>query len=164
MIEVPNETVLWRYMRLPQFIEMIMTSALYQTSVEMFDDPAEGAYGYVNTTIAPEVIAALKPPPEVRFVYKRDQGAVIEQLPLTKEAPLFEARKKTCVTCWYWHEGVESYAMWKVYGGGDFAVAIETTAGRSARRLRKLHRNHRRRRRVLPAAAAHLECRRPILS
>lgn len=131
MITVADETVIWRYMRLGPFIEMIMTQGLYQTRVSEFEDKLEGAYGFRNCNLSDEVIAYLDPPrirtARISFDNPRSSGITLE--PVRIEDVIRQARRHTCVTCWYAHEGLESYAMWRVYGSDSFAVAVESTVG-----------------------------------
>jgi hypothetical protein len=130
---VPDDTPIWRYMRLAPFIEMIMNFALFQTRVSEFDDPLEGAYGYREAVIRPDVIQSLDPPQRMTYhIYSRQprpDDSMVTAHPVTPEDTIREARLRSCVTCWYHHDQTESYAMWRVYGSDSFAVAIETTVG-----------------------------------
>jgi hypothetical protein len=133
VINVSDGTRILRYIRLPQFIEMLMTRSLFQISVEKFDDPAEGSYGWKSVEFAPAIVSQYTPTAGTRHytIFQRDadpNAPVVEQLTATTPQIISAARQRAAVTCWYEFDGRESYGMWKNYGG-EFAVAIESTVG-----------------------------------
>lgn len=121
---IVDETPIWRYMQLGPFLELLMNCCLFQARVDTFDDMAEGTYGYGAITIDESVARHLRI--ESPF-FVDDTGR--HSLPLSVPDIIRGAREKTFVTCWFTHEGNESYGMWRVYGRDPFAVAIATTVG-----------------------------------
>jgi hypothetical protein len=121
---IPDETPIWRYIPLGPFLELLMNSALFQTSVRVFEDGAEGAYGYKATRIDDSVPRSLLLEPS-RYM----DASGLRQLPFKTPDVIKAARERTAVTCWFKHSGTESYGMWRIYGRDPFAVAIATSVG-----------------------------------
>jgi hypothetical protein len=133
MIQVDNDTRILRYIRLPQFIEMLMTRALYQPCVEQFEDPAEGSYGWKDIRFDTPIVQRFTPVAGTKrytlFQRNPDPNApIVTQFTAETHQIVQAARQRAAVTCWYQFDGRESYGMWKNYGG-EFAVAIESTVG-----------------------------------
>jgi hypothetical protein len=106
------DTVLWRYVDLYKWLDLLQTSELHLTRADQMEDRWEGAYSEVNIAARPSVYG--------------------ENWPIM--APVMSAmyqhgRTHTYLNCWYMGEG-ESYAMWKIYDAAGKGVAIRTTAGR----------------------------------
>lgn len=139
MRPVQDHAKIWRYFRLPAFMEMLMHSALFQARVTEFDDPLEGAFGYRSVKFSDQVVQYLDPPRDRTYrSFSRvpdPDAPLVEVQPLKVEDVIYEARQHVCVTCWYEHDATESYAMWRVYGADSFAVAVETTVGALRRAL-----------------------------
>ena len=122
--DLPDDTPLWRYMRLGPFVAMLTSRNLFQTKVETFEDRSEGAFGYKNATISPEVWQYLG----LQARRYSDNAGDYVIAPRSSEI-IRTARACTAVTCWYLHRGHEIYAMWRIYGSDDSAIAICTTLG-----------------------------------
>jgi hypothetical protein len=95
-----DDTLLWRYMKLNSFLELL-SGHLIQTRIDVLHDAAEGAYGYKR----------------IRFP---DGANVIETIR--------RARMQVVATYWFEFEERESSGMWNIYGRSGESVAIETTA------------------------------------
>lgn len=108
----PDDTLLWRYMKLNSFLELL-SGHLVQTRIDTLNDAAEGAYGYRHIRFSRELAEG-----------ERDTAALIRR-----------ARTRVAATYWYEFEERESYGMWSVYGRTGESVAIETTVGRLRRVL-----------------------------
>jgi hypothetical protein len=102
----PDDTVLWRYIKLNSFLELL-SGHLIQTRIDVLDDAAEGAYGYKHISFTKALSDGA-----------RDTADVIRR-----------ARLRVAATYWFEFEERESYGMWNVYGRTGESVAIETTAG-----------------------------------
>lgn len=107
-----DETVIWRYMKLNSFLELL-SGHLVQTRIDMLHDAAEGAYGFKNIRFAPSLIDRLHFDGTAP-----DSGDVIRR-----------ARTYVCATYWFEFEERESFGMWNVYGRTGESVAVETTVG-----------------------------------
>jgi hypothetical protein len=113
--ELPEETVLWRYMPLSRFESIVERSAIYMRRADLFDDPLEGmtTHGTAN--------------------------AIFRELPtdiagvLVSFKNLFRA--KMFVSCWFENE-FEDSTMWAAYGDRNYGVAITTTVGNLKRAIR----------------------------
>ncbi len=101
-----DETLLWRYMKLNSFLELL-SGHLIQTRIDVLNDAAEGAFGYKHIRFAP----ALR-------TDGRDNAQAIRA-----------ARLRVAATYWFEFEERESYGMWNLYGRTGESVAIETTVG-----------------------------------
>ena len=111
-----DETVIWRYMKLNSFLELL-SGRLVQTRIDTLHDEAEGAFGWRNVHFAPAVLQKLG--------LSRDGNghAAIHSDDVIRRA-------RTFVAASYWFEfDRESYGMWNVYGRSGESVAIETTVG-----------------------------------
>jgi hypothetical protein len=121
LITPPNDTKLWRYLDLSNFLGLLYRQALYFANVIEFDDRWEGAIPAGTTEGFDRAWRALGDdlakdgiPPTM---LKRFQSA------WKSEQALYG------VNCWHKNE-VESVAMWKLYTHGKDGVAIQTTVGR----------------------------------
>lgn len=105
----PDDTLLWRYMKLNSFLELV-SGHLIQTRIDVLNDAAEGAYGYkrIRFPDTPDAIEAIR-----------------------------RARTRVAATYWFEFEEHESYGMWNVYGRSGESVAIETTVGALRNVLRR---------------------------
>jgi hypothetical protein len=110
---VPNdETVIWRYMKLNSFLELL-SGHLVQTRIDVLHDAAEGAYGFKNIRFAPSLLERL-----------HFNGAPADPADVIRRARTFVS-----ATYWYEFEERESFGMWNVYGRTGESVAVETTVG-----------------------------------
>lgn len=91
-----GETLLWRYMKLNSFLELL-SGHLIQTRIDVLNDAAEGAYGYKHIRLS----GASDVPQAIR-----------------------EARQRVVATYWFEFEERESSGMWSVYGRTGESVAI----------------------------------------
>jgi hypothetical protein len=110
----PDDTTLWRYMGLAQFLLLLETGSLWLRRADQFEDPLEG-----TLTDA-----------EMEYLRSHDAASPDHQL------SIFEGylgatrlmRATAYASCWRADEG-ESMAMWGIYGKGGVTVAIKTTVG-----------------------------------
>jgi hypothetical protein len=107
-----DDTVLWRYMDLYRYLDLLQTAELHLTRADQMEDRWEGAYGPLNVTMRPTVYAESW-----------------EMMAPHFEGIYLHARTHTYLNCWYMGDH-ESYAMWKLYDATGKGVAIRTTAGR----------------------------------
>jgi hypothetical protein len=131
----PGEAKLWRYMDLPKFLSLIATSELFLPSVSVLRamDPYGGVWPEAEieyrrdfeTRFLDESEKYAPIEPELRRKLENDQKAAFR---LRVEDEQFEA-EFTYVSCWHERED-ESHAMWKIYGGVQGAIAVQTTFAR----------------------------------
>lgn len=107
-MEEPKET-LWRYMPFAQLVRMLQTQKLWVSHVSSFEDKLEGTLDFTHWKINPDV--------------RKD---AIENL--------ISAFSNTYVSCWH-SASSESLAMWRLYGGQGFSVAVQTEWMRLARTI-----------------------------
>ncbi len=110
-IEDPD-TVLWRYVDLYKWLDMLQTSELHLTRADQMEDRWEGSYSEVNLAQRPSLYSA-------NWSVMAPSMSVMYQF----------GRSHTYLNCWYMGAG-ESYAMWKIYDAAGRGVAFRTTAGR----------------------------------
>ena len=120
LVKTPHgNSILWRYMNLEKFFDLITSSELYFTNVSQLTDKYEG-------TIPKKNYYALQKIMESKDKSKED---VIFELELLKQR-VDRFRELTLVNCWTLAKH-ESYALWKIYlGGAKGGIAIRTTASR----------------------------------
>jgi hypothetical protein len=114
--ELPLNTIIWRYMDLPKFLDMLETGSLYFCRGDNFEDKFEGSLPEYER-IRQEYFNEL---------YKRNNVSRADDNEYTKEF-----REKIFVNCWH-KNAHENMAMWKIYGGASTSVAITTDVRRLA--------------------------------
>jgi hypothetical protein len=110
-----DNSLLWRYMSLDKFINMISTRQLFFSRLDNFPDQLEGTMPIKNKAIIADDI---------------------KELPSHSEAIQFSERKEiivnsyrgfTLANCWSKNDA-ESFALWKIYlDGAKHGVAIQTS-------------------------------------
>jgi len=93
-----------------KFVALLDTQSLYFARSDRFDDPYEGATSHANFDLR-EIVYQETITPEMLTLMSR----------LTKWT-----REWTYVSCWHLNEH-ESWAMWKLYGSLEGAIAIQST-------------------------------------
>ncbi|MBN1639089.1 MAG: hypothetical protein JW866_08985 [Ignavibacteriales bacterium] len=102
-----NDTIIWRYMDLWKFLDIIENNKLYLTRLDQFEDKYEGR------------------------IPKRITKNLEENNPLKKTDDYSEYafKKSTYVSSWNIEQN-ETYPLWKIYSDYKTAVAIKTTIKR----------------------------------
>jgi hypothetical protein len=158
----PNtEAFLWRYTDLPKFVNLITTSSLWLSNLEILakDDPYEGLLGSVR--FPHRAINSLDEMPEEHhehlwFDYNFDilQSRVDSAAEKTLEAAFeqwFKNQEALCIrheaqrrdyyiNCWHEAER-ESVAMWKIYGSPGAGVAVVSSGARLVEALQNTQDN-----------------------
>ena len=126
--EPADGSVLWRYLDVAKYLDLLHRRALWLSRVDCFGDPFEGHYS----------IAALE---AVRLLWdERDLGSDVTFLP--EEGVMSESilrqmaafiRRTSYVNCWHMSEG-ESAALWSQYADGH-GIAIVSSPERIRRSL-----------------------------
>jgi hypothetical protein len=118
--DVPDDTILWRYMNFASFYSLLLNHALFFRLLDRYTDAYEG-------TLPERTIKDLH---EYRksFDYTTEKEAADW---IKKELATIESYKAhTLSNSWSINEG-ENYALWKIYLSGTMeGVAIKTTTGR----------------------------------
>jgi hypothetical protein len=110
LTDIPDDTVLWRYVDLYRLLDLLQTSELHLTRVDQMEDRWEGAYSSVNVAQRPAR-------------YGKYWSAMSTVLPQWYE----NSRTHMFINCWYMGAD-ESYAMWRLYDAAGKGVAIKTNA------------------------------------
>ncbi|MBK5007323.1 DUF2971 domain-containing protein [Pseudomonas sp. S32] len=122
--DLKGEDVIWRYMALDKFVNILDDKALFMPALGMFSesDPYEGYP-------PPAVLKCVKNvcPPSMYFSHDADKLQDLSNFKVFAQR-LFKSR---VVSCWYQSQD-ESEAMWKLYGDAGKAIAIRTTVERLA--------------------------------
>ena len=115
-----GKTVLWRYMDLAKFINLVTTSTLYfpRLSRLQTDDPHEGTISQASASN----IALARAKRNPGKTYRADEVA----------AWFNDFASNLYVNCW--HANRESIAMWRLYAAGE-GVAIKSSLGRIRRAI-----------------------------
>ncbi|NVZ81214.1 DUF2971 domain-containing protein [Pseudomonas yamanorum] len=131
--DLSHETVLWRYMSLDKFINLIDTQKLFLSPIAYFknSDPLEG---YLPKKFHNEIESHLqlmsqsgpkfpKSASKEMLKFEREWAETASRrLKLMRE----KARGRQSICCWY-ESKLESEAMWKLYGDNGKSIAIKTT-------------------------------------
>ena len=104
-----NGNLLWRYMPLSRFTDLLNKRALFFARPEMWKDPYEGFYSEETREILGDKVPKYVITASERF-----------------------ARKSYCVSCWHMNQ-YESAAMWDLYGN---EIAVQSSIGRIKRALK----------------------------
>jgi hypothetical protein len=124
----PDDTKLWRYTDLSQFLWLLSRHSLYFAHLSKFDDHWEGAIpaGSIEGLIRAYTSGAQK---------HALSGEIPDSATLNPNALKYfkwflkSLQANYGVSCWHLND-VESVAMWKLYVRGNDGVAIQTTVGR----------------------------------
>jgi hypothetical protein len=107
-----GDTVLWRYVDLYRYMDLLQSSELHLTRADQMEDRWEGSYSTVNVSMRPTL-------------YGKDW----EMMSANTDGMYQFGRTHIYLNCWYVGSH-ESYAMWKLYDVTGKGVAIRTTARR----------------------------------
>lgn len=142
-IEVPNEEdTLWRYMDFVKLLALLQNNALYFSRVDKLGDQFEGRWSDRTIMMLHErhnlwrseethqvVIEDRRTGDRLRFP-KEDTDPSPEDTILRWQSYIrHPVLSHTYVNCWHSGED-ESESMWKLYAGGEYGVAIRTTAAK----------------------------------
>lgn len=106
-IEKPADSlVIWRYMELWKFLDIIDNKKLYMSRCDLFEDKYDGRI-------------------PVKSVSELDDEHPLKQVDNFSESTL---RKCSYLSCWS-SEQKETYPLWKIYSDYRNSVAIKTTVG-----------------------------------
>lgn len=112
----PDDTVVWRFMDFPKFLQLLETSSLWFSRADVFEDPFEASFT------------------DGELAHLTSQGgAAAEQHIQRAMLPMAAYMQTTSfVNCWRGGRD-ESMAMWDLYGKASGSVAIKSTLGRLKR-------------------------------
>ena len=104
---VSPKTVLWRYVSLAKFVDLLKSESLYFPRGDQFQDRHEGAF----TESIKNAIEASYKMNHIDFTYQEFKRRL---------------REKVYISCWHGSQN-DSMAMWKVFANTTESVAITTT-------------------------------------
>lgn len=154
-----DDMVLWRYMSLDKFINLLDDEGVYFAPLKSYQDsdPFEGyppavairamyslsdsAYQVATDTLlmAEKIEKPWSPATEAAIAKERERLA---NRPAKFRSLIDALFKGTLVSCWYYSEH-QSEAMWKLYGDQGKGVAIRTTVGKLKKALQAAEGNAR---------------------
>ena len=115
IVTPPDRTVLWRYLDLARFMDILERRVLWFPRADQFEDPLEGTYTDAEMDHV-RSLASLKTPDGIKGV--ADSFAETTTL-----------MRSTNFIC-SWRAGTdESMAMWDLYRRGSGVIAIRSTVG-----------------------------------
>lgn len=101
--ELHDEAILWRYLDLPRYLDLLLKQQLFFCRADRFEDPFEGMNS-ANTSLSPQESNGSE-------LYSKENSIQKEQVTINS-----------------WHlNDKENYAMWKIYANGSYGLAIQTT-------------------------------------
>ena len=126
-LESPHgNTVIWRYIGLDKFLDLLISQELYFSNAAKLSDKYEGLIPKRNQDY---LLKAFK-----------NKGLSNEQAEFEKQKTLkhiHELKALTLLNCWTINQS-ESYALWKIYlGGSKSGVAIRTTVSKLTKAIKK---------------------------
>lgn len=139
---VEPDTVLWRYMDLAKFLQLLEEKTLFLSRADKFDDPFEGASGLASREkewddfyLAYFRDVVRNPPPGGAAPPEHAVEANAQRLLASIRRSAVQDRRTTFVSCWHANSG-ESEALWRLYCPvGSSGIVVRTTADRLLRAL-----------------------------
>ncbi|CNB50048.1 Protein of uncharacterised function (DUF2971) [Yersinia intermedia] len=130
-----DDIILWRYMSLEKFINLVDSKAIFLSPILYFrnSDPLEG---HLPKKFHIDMENAFR---SMRISSKQDYGDMHNEMKdwlneweatsdLRLELMKEKSRDRQSICCWY-ESPFESEAMWKLYGDNGKSIAIKTTVG-----------------------------------
>lgn len=113
-IKIPEDpnTVVWKYLDLSKFLDMLLSQKLFMSRSDKFEDQYEGTF---SEPTYEEIKKLSANNPEFLSYYKSH-------------------REKVVVSSWHINE-YESFAMWQIFTGNSEGLAIQSTIGRLEKAL-----------------------------
>lgn len=112
-IQIPtDDTVIWKYMDLSKFLDLLMSKHLFMARSDKFEDKFEGTF---SEPTYEEIKVLLKDNPKYLDTYKNK-------------------RKNIVISSWHTNS-YESYAMWQIFTKNNEGLAIQSTIGRLKKSL-----------------------------
>ena len=100
---VDEATIIWRYIALAKFVNMLDTSSLWFARADQFDDTFEGSSPRIN-------VEARQPPPGL----SREDISIFNSLMKSTSSVKQNWVKHVAINCWHMNV-TESTAMWDLY-------------------------------------------------
>jgi len=107
VITPDRDLIIWRYMDLWKFLDIVDNKKLYLARADTFEDKFEGRIAN-------------------RKIRDLDDNHPLKKIDDYSE---FALKKHTYISCWTCYED-EDYALWKIYSDYKTAIAIKTTVGK----------------------------------
>src|SRR5215217_5999416 len=108
-ISIPDnrDTVVWKYLDLSKFLDLLMSKKLFMSRSDKFEDQYEGTF---SEPTFEEIRKIAENNPEFLDTYKSQ-------------------RKNVIISSWHINE-YESFAMWQIFTQNSEGLAIQSTIGR----------------------------------
>jgi hypothetical protein len=103
----PEDTIVWKYLDLSKFLDMLLCRQLFMSRSDKFEDQYEGTF---SEPTFEELKSISGNNPEFLDKYKQH-------------------RKNVVISSWHINE-YESYAMWQIFTKNNEGLAIQSTIGR----------------------------------
>lgn len=112
-----DDAIIWRYMDLAKFLDILQRESLFFPTAALFDDPFEGSYPVQLIEDRPRYFQGVSKP-------------TVDQMPECIQ----KMKKWHYINCWHMNN-YESAAMWKLYDKSGSGIAIVSTIGRLKRSI-----------------------------
>ncbi|MDB5230826.1 MAG: hypothetical protein JWN76_1631 [Chitinophagaceae bacterium] len=120
--KVEPNALLWRYLDLPRYIDLLLKNELFFCRADRFEDPFEGKYPRKSQDVL--LHNNLNELPAEEKTTENIKKAKEQVKELTER----HQQKRSTVTINSWHENEEeNFAMWKIYAKGNYGLALQTT-------------------------------------
>lgn len=118
-----EEKMIWRYMDLPKFIDLIDRRALFFTKASRYPDPYEGTIPKHNELVRKTIYEKVRP----EFESDEQFNNFVNNAPEIFGSVLKQYRDLVMINSWHLSD-YESAALWELYGTKT-GIAIQSTIG-----------------------------------
>lgn len=121
---IDDNRIIWKYMDFAKFMSLISQNALYFSRVDQFNDQWEGVPPRLYLKFF-EGMDKESYKTSMEYFSLVNGKKYVPAAIIKDEEDVKELRKRTFAHCWH-EQAVESAAMWKIYGGNIYAIAIKS--------------------------------------
>lgn len=126
--EIALNEVIWKYMSLAKFVDLLKTKELFFCRADLFEDKFEGASPIADFYLRQQVLEQIRTLSVGSETLKVSDGKQWIEVGKGEDLNFIfeEARTMHFINCWHKNKE-ESEAMWKLYLQGNEGVAIQST-------------------------------------
>lgn len=122
-IPVAEDTIIWRYLKIDKYYDLISNNRLFFCRIDLFEDPFEGSI--------PKREVDYRPIESIKISHFNNNPITLDEAKI-RDTAMAEThrlyRQTYIVSCWHMNQH-ESEAMWKLYLSENKGVAIKSTVG-----------------------------------
>ncbi|MBQ3113780.1 MAG: DUF2971 domain-containing protein [Phascolarctobacterium sp.] len=116
-----DDVIIWRYMNIAKFLDLLKSSELHFAKVSDFEDPYEGKVG------------------DATRLFEKMGKSIDKQIKIRDYFDDMENIASKCfVNCWHMNN-FENVAMWKIYAENNMGIAIQTRVDKLKEAIRSVN-------------------------